>query len=176
VAWSPDATKLATGSWDKTVQLWNTNTYKSESRLKGHSSYVTSVAWNNDGTKLASGSYDKTVRIWAVGSAGTFECESKLTVDSQVTSVAVCPDGSKIAASHSNMIQLFDAQTQAKLGSPLNGHTGSVRSVCFDHTGEKLASGGGYGDKSVRLWSTEIGALGSPLNGHSDWQDFCFLV
>ena len=53
--------------------------------------------------------------------------------------------------------------------SPLTGHTGSVLSVCFDHTGKKLASGGGSGDHSVRLWSTESGApIGSPLNGHSN--------
>jgi WD40 repeat protein len=38
----------------------------------------------------------------------------------------------------------------------------------LDHTGKKLASGGGYGDKSVRLWSTEIVApIGSPLTGDS---------
>jgi WD40 repeat protein len=45
----------------------------------GHCHFVMSVAWNNDGTKLASGSCDKTVRIWAVGSAGTFECQSTLS-------------------------------------------------------------------------------------------------
>ena len=51
----------------------------------------------------------------------------------------------------------------------VTGHTGKVLSVCFDHTGEKLASGGGVGDKSVRLWTTETGApIGSPLTGHSD--------
>jgi len=84
--------------------------------------------------------------------------------------VAFSPDGSKIAAGHGREIQIFDAQTQAKLGSPLTGHTGNVLSVCFDHTGKKLASGGGSGDHSVRLWSTESGApIGSPLTVHSDW-------
>jgi len=51
----------------------------------------------------------------------------------------------------------------------VTGHTGAVLSVCFDHTGKKLASGGGFGDESVRLWTTESGApIGSPLSGHSD--------
>ena len=54
--------------------------------------------------------------------------------------------------------------------STMTGHTGSVWSVCFDHTGEKLASAGGDGDHSVRLWSTESGApIGSPLSGHSGY-------
>ncbi len=90
--------------------------------MNGHLGCVTSVAWNNDGNKLASGSYDQTVRIWSVGSAGTFECESTLTVGSEVTRVAFSPDGSKIAAAHWDEIQVFDAQAQAKLGSPLSGH------------------------------------------------------
>jgi WD40 repeat protein len=46
--------------------------------VSGHPKIVTSVAWNIDGSKLATGSGDQTVRIWAVGSAGTFECESTL--------------------------------------------------------------------------------------------------
>jgi WD40 repeat protein len=57
-----------------------------------------------------------------------------------------------------------DKDYQQDPDCPVTGHTGSVLSVCFDHTGEKLASGGGYGDNSVRLWSTKNGAsIGSPL-------------
>ena len=72
---------------------------------------------------LVSGSWDKTVKIWQRDSAGTFNCQSTLTVDSGVESVAFSPDGSIIAAAYHKKIQLFDAQTQAKLGSPLNGHS-----------------------------------------------------
>jgi WD40 repeat protein len=78
VAWSPDGT-VASGSADKTIKLWNTNTGQCVSTLSGHSHYVTSVAWNNDGTKLASGSWDKTVKVWSVVSAGDFECQSTLS-------------------------------------------------------------------------------------------------
>ncbi len=69
---------------------------------------------------MASGSVDNTVKIWET-STGT--CVSTLTVDSEVNSVAFCPDGSKIAVAHWKHIQIFDAQTQAKLGSPLSGHS-----------------------------------------------------
>jgi WD40 repeat protein len=60
------------------------------------------------------------VKIWET-STGT--CVSTLTVDSEVRSVAFSPDGSKIAAAHSNEIQIFDTETQAKLVSPLTGHS-----------------------------------------------------
>ena len=56
-------------------------------------------------------------------STGKWQCQSTLTVDSWVKRVAFSPDGSVIAAAYSDEIQLFDAQTQAKLGSPLRGHS-----------------------------------------------------
>jgi WD40 repeat protein len=78
------------------------------------------MAWGPAGTKTGSGSSDRTLKIWSVK---TGKCESTLTVDSQVNSVTFCPDGSKIAVAHWRHIQIFDAQTQAKLGSPLEGHS-----------------------------------------------------
>jgi WD40 repeat protein len=79
VVYSPDGTKIASGSADETLKIWNAQTGQCVSTLNGHSNSVESVAWNNDGSKLASGSWDKTVRIWSVGSAGTFECQSTLS-------------------------------------------------------------------------------------------------
>ncbi len=96
------------------------------STLSGNSNVVTSVAWNNDGSKLASGSWDKTVKVWSVGSAGTFECESTLTVDSGfggVQSVSFSPMGDMIAAGCGNgKIHLLDAVTGAVKRS-LSGHS-----------------------------------------------------
>ncbi len=89
MAWRPHGTSLASGSGDKTIKLWNTNTGQCVSTLSGHSHWVMSVAWDNDGTKLVSGSYDETVRIWSVSSADTFEPVSTLSGHSRyVTTVS----------------------------------------------------------------------------------------
>ena len=73
VAFSPDGTRLATGSdgtrvytgsQDNTARIWDLETGDPLAVLQGHESTVWSVAFSPDGTRLATGSYDKTARIW----------------------------------------------------------------------------------------------------------------
>jgi transcription initiation factor TFIID subunit 5 len=70
VSWSPTPAKspayLLTGSGDKTVRLWSTDTYKTIVVYKGHSQPVWDVKWGPFGQYFASGSGDATGRIWSV--------------------------------------------------------------------------------------------------------------
>jgi len=63
VTWSVDG-KVASGSGDKTIKIWNTNTGQCVSTLTGHSSAVRAVSWSPDGSMLASGSDDYTIKLW----------------------------------------------------------------------------------------------------------------
>src|SRR4051794_7072462 len=53
VAFSPDGKTLASGSWDKTVKLWNVESGQLIQSLDGHTDSVGSVAFSLDGKTLA---------------------------------------------------------------------------------------------------------------------------
>ena len=59
VAFSPDGTRLASGSGDETVRLWDVETGEEIATLRGHEHFVYSVAFSPDGTRLASGGPDQ---------------------------------------------------------------------------------------------------------------------
>ena len=109
VAWSPDGTRLASGSADATVRIWDTASgTTTTATLSGHDGGVLAVASSLDGTRLASCSDDATVRIWDAASGTT---TATLTGhDGGVLAVAWSPDGTRLASgSDDGTVQVADA-------------------------------------------------------------------
>ena len=64
VAFSRDATQVASGSFDALVRIHGLKSGKALKEMRGHGSYVNEVAFSPDGGRLVSGSSDGTVRVW----------------------------------------------------------------------------------------------------------------
>ena len=60
----PDG-RLASGSDDNTIRLWDMTAGAETARLEGHSGSVEALCMLPDG-RLASGSWDNTIRLWDV--------------------------------------------------------------------------------------------------------------
>jgi hypothetical protein len=86
VAFSPDGTRIVSGSSDKTLRLWDARSGQPVGApLQGHEDQVLSVAFSPDGTRIVSGSRDKTLRLWDAKSG---EVLSVLELDSGLSTVA----------------------------------------------------------------------------------------
>jgi WD40 repeat protein len=162
VAFSPDGTKILTGSNDGTAQLWEATSGKPLIVFKGHQSSVCSVAFSLDGTKIVTGSDDKIARLWEVRSGETLMALEGHQY--QVRSVAFSPDGTKIlTGSVDGMTYLWDAES-GKLLVRFEGHQSWVHAVAFSPDGAKILTGSN--DKTVRLWSIENGKTLMTFKGH----------
>ncbi|NEQ18093.1 MAG: hypothetical protein F6K44_32215, partial [Moorea sp. SIO3E2] len=60
---SHDGQTIVSGSFDKTVKLWNRQGQLLQT-LTGHSEIVNSVAFSPDGQTIASAHFDKRVILW----------------------------------------------------------------------------------------------------------------
>ncbi|KAI1032369.1 hypothetical protein LB504_013206, partial [Fusarium proliferatum] len=164
VAFSHDSKKVASGSWDKTIRIWDAETGECERVLKGHSDPVNSVVFSHDSKKVASGSWDKTIRIW---DAETGECERELKGHSYSVSSAIFSHDSKMVASvsHDETIRIWDAET-GECERVLKGHSDYISSVVFSHDSKVVASASK--DKTIQIWDAETGKCEQVLEGHSD--------
>ncbi len=64
LALNSDNTKLVSGSWDKTIRLWDIPTSKSDLLFKGHTKDVLSVAFSHDERLIFSGAMDNSLKYW----------------------------------------------------------------------------------------------------------------
>ncbi len=163
VTWSPDGKRIASGSADRTAQIWDATTGNNALTYRGHSDEVRVVPWSPDGKRIASGSDDTTVQVWDATTGSpffTYRGHSDKVLD-----VAWSTDGKRIASgSIDGTVQVWDVTT----GSPFftyRGHSGGVEAVAWSPDGKYIASGSV--DRTVQVWDASTGHHIYTYHGHS---------
>ena len=143
VVFSPDRQTLASGSWDKTIRLWNPHTGQHKTTLKEHTGNVTTMAFSPDGSTLASGGgrWDIKIRLWDTVT-GTLKA-TFIGHTEDVTSVVFSPDGKMLASGggwKDNTVRLWDVRA----GYQISNFTGDkywINILVFSPDGSTLVVG-----------------------------------
>ena len=169
VAYSPDGTRLVSGSYDCSIRIWDANNGKALKTYTGHGGIVRSVVYSPDGRKIASGGSDKLVQIWDSSNGQILQTLGDKFAP--VFGVAFSPNGTQIAVgSMEPIIRIVDVRSGQNVGR-LQG-AAPMTSVAYKPDGTQIASGSL--DMKVHLWDTILSqsqsgfaTLGPALSGHT---------
>jgi tetratricopeptide (TPR) repeat protein len=153
VAFSPDGTRIVTGSDDRTAKVWDARTGTLQLELKGHTAAVWGVAFSPEGTRIVTGSWDFTAKVWdARTGAPQLDLKGHRSV---ARGVAFSPDSTRIiTGSADGTASVWDARTGAPL-LELKGHTGAVNSLAFSPDGTRIVTGSA--DRTAMVWDVPAG-------------------
>ncbi len=114
IALSSDARWIATGSDQKTAQIWDAKTGKRQQTLAGNVAEITALAFSPDNQLLATGDAKGHVKLWNVASG---EIVSKLEGHTRkISAIVFLPDGSRVlTASLDKTVSQWDVSSGKEL-------------------------------------------------------------
>ncbi|HXD87844.1 MAG TPA: serine/threonine-protein kinase [Urbifossiella sp.] len=167
VAITPDGKLALTGGLDGTIKVWNAHKLKETRTFEGDIGALEQLTLAPNGKWAASCSTRLTVpemrvQLWDVAS-GTEHGRGLKGASDNYRSVAIAPDGKRLAAGNSDrIIWVWSFEFAGMKPMQLKGHTGAVTGVSFARTSDSLLSAAE--DGTVRQWDLTTGAEKGSLN------------
>ncbi len=168
LAFSSDGQRLASGSWDQTVKLWDVSTGE-EHTIGSKMQEVQTLAFSRDGRWFAVENASNTVTLWDAATGKevrTLRSDRPLSAlgANWVYSMTFSPDSRWLASAvDDKTIRLWDVTT----GQGVRDFTGLRRPVmytAFSPDGRWLASGNE--DRTIGIWDVSTGEIVRTLKAH----------
>ena len=153
-AFSPDGSRIISGSTDRTARVWDSSSGQTIAELKGHKAAVLSAVFSPDGTRAVTASEDGTARVWDASSGKSIAILEGHTAS--VWSAVFSPDGTRIVtASTDNTARVWDANSGQSV-TELKGHTNS-RVVWLSSAPTAPESSRPPFDRTAKVWDASLG-------------------
>jgi len=134
-----------------------------QNTFAAHDGPVNAAVFSPNGEYVLTGSSDKTVRLWQPEND-----ESKIvfTASSEITALAVSPNGINFAAgTKAGIVSIHYMKSGNKIRE-IKAHSAGVSSIAYSPDGGRLLTGAGEFDGSAKVWDTNTGDLLQTFTGH----------
>ena len=171
LAVQPQGEVIATGSYDRSILLWDAHDGRLLGELSGHHGSVNALDFHPRGRWLASAAEDKTVKLWDVSRQQRLATLSEPT-QSQ-TAVAFHPEGQwLVAGGQDKRIRVWDVTQRAESGNPpllytRFAHDAPLLALAFDPAGELLFTTAE--DQLCKAWETATFTQLRSVSREQDW-------
>ncbi len=166
VTFFPNGFSFVSGSYDRTLRLWNVRNNQSFGTLSNHLgsiSGINAIAVHPNGNTFATACIDKSIKLWNFRSGQPIR--NLEGHEGQVFSVAYSPNGKNlISASADRTIKLWN-WNRGRLLQTFEGHQDKVVSVAFHPDGQRFASASF--DKTIKIWDVNTGKEIMNITGHN---------
>mmetsp|Transcript_13103 Transcript_13103/g.38113 ORF Transcript_13103/g.38113 Transcript_13103/m.38113 type:complete len:352 (-) Transcript_13103:27-1082(-) len=163
---SPDGRTIASGSFDRSIFMWNTyGDCENFMVCKGHKNAVLEVQWMADGEHLVSCSADKTARAWDAQTG--LQVKKATEHDNHVNSICPIRRGPPLFATASDdaTVKVWDQRVRRSVVTFSDKF--QVTAVAFADAGDQVYGGGL--DNTIKAW--DLRSAGEPvmtLAGHAE--------
>jgi len=173
VVMSSDGQFALTGSWDKTLRLWDLNTGITARRFVAHTKDVLSVAFSADNRQIVSGSRDKSIKLWNTLAQCKYTIQDECHED-WVSCVRFSPSNQNpiiVSCGWDKVVKVWNL-ANCRLKTNHRGHSGYLNTVTVSPDGSLCASGGK--DGHIMLWDLNEGKHLYTLEGGDETNSLVF--